>query len=118
MQHRPGGRERSVPMSILLPLDDNGHPIHVLGFDYRGTQRLAVTRAASVRDPAPVPRDLQRVTPIAPGPRPLAPRTAPGPCRFAVGHETVTADPQASAFLYPGQYVDVPLRRGGRYVAF
>ena len=78
-------------MSILLPLDDNGHPIHVLGFDYRGTQRLAVTAAASVRNPAPVPADIQLVTLIA-----------TGPCRFEVGDQTVTADPQASAFLYPG----------------
>ena len=94
-------------MSILLPLDDNGHPIHVLGFDYRGTQRLAVTAAASVRNPTPVPADIQLVTLIA-----------TGPCRVEVGDQTVTADPQASAFLYPGQYVDVPLRRGERYVAF
>ena len=93
-------------MSILLPLDDNGHPIHVLGFDYRGTQRLAVT-AASVRNAAPIPADIRLVTLIA-----------TGPCRFELGDETVTADPDRSAFLYPGQYVDVPLHRGERYVAF
>ena len=38
-------------MSILLPVDDNGNPIHVLGFDYRGTQKLAVSAAASARIP-------------------------------------------------------------------
>jgi hypothetical protein len=94
-------------MSILLPLDDNGHPIHVLGFDYRGTQKLAVTAAASVRNAAPIASDIQLVTLIA-----------TGPCRFEVGDQTVTADAGASAFLFPGQYVDVPLRRGERYVAF
>ena len=29
-------------MSVLLPLDDDGNPISVLGFDYRGTQKVAV----------------------------------------------------------------------------
>src|SRR5919202_5524733 len=94
-------------MSILLPLDDNGHPIHVLGFDYRGTQRVAVTAAASSRNAAPIARDIQLVTLIA-----------TGFCRFELGDQTVTADKDRSAFLFPGQYVDVPLRRGERYVAF
>lgn len=94
-------------MSILLPLDDNGHPINVLGFDYRGTQKLAVGAAASVRNPTPVPGDIELVSLIA-----------TGPCRFEVGDSRVTADRDASPFLFPGQYVDVPLRRGERYVAF
>ena len=94
-------------MSLLLPVDDNGHPINVLGFDYRGTQKLSVTATESVRNPAPVARDIQLITLIA-----------TGPCRFEVGDQTVTADAGASAFLFPGQYVDVPLRRGERYVAF
>ena len=29
-------------MPVMFPLDDDGHPIPVLGFDYRGTQKLAV----------------------------------------------------------------------------
>lgn len=93
-------------MSVLLPLDDDGHPISVLGFDYRGTQKLAVG-AASVRNPAPVPGDVQFVSLIA-----------TGQCRFEIGDQTVTADPVQSPVLFPGQYLDVPLRRGERYVAF
>lgn len=93
-------------MSLLFPLDDNGHPIPVLGFDYRGTQKIVVT-ATSARNPEPVPPDIELVTIIA-----------TGACRFEVGDESVTADPVASPFLYPGIYVDVPLRRGERYIAF
>ncbi len=93
-------------MSLLFPLDDNGHPVPVLGFDYRGTRKLLVT-ATSTRNPDPIPDDIEIVTLIA-----------TGPCRFEVGDETVTADPLTSPFLYPGVYVDVPLRRGERYVAF
>jgi hypothetical protein len=94
-------------MSLLLPTDDNGNPISVLGFDYRGTQKLEVTPAVSVRNPVPVPSDIEIVTIIA---------TAP--CRFEVGDATVTADATNSPFLYPGQYLDIPLRRGERHVAF
>lgn len=93
-------------MTLLLPVDDNGNPIAVLGFDYRGTQRIAVG-ATSTRNAAPIPDDIEIVTVIA-----------TGPCRFEVGDSTVTADPVSSPFLYPGQYVDLPLRRGERHVAF
>lgn len=93
-------------MSVLLPLDDDGHPISVLGFDYRGTQRIAVG-AASVRNPVAVPRDVRIISLIA---------TAQ--CRFEIGDQTITADAASSPVLFPGQYVDVPLRRGERYVAF
>jgi hypothetical protein len=93
-------------MSLLFPLDDNGHPIPVLGFDYRGTQKIVVT-AVSTRNPQPIPADIELVTIIS-----------TGPCRFEVGDETVTADPGTSPFLYPGIYVDVPLRRGERHIAF
>lgn len=93
-------------MSLLFPLDDNGHPIPVIGFDYRGTQKIVVT-AVSTRNPQPIPSDIELVTIIA-----------TGPCRFEVGDATVTADPVSSPFLYPGIYVDVPLRRGERYIAF
>lgn len=93
-------------MAVLFPLDDDGHPIPVLGFDYRGTQKLAVT-ATSTRNPTPVPSDVRIISLIA-----------TDMCRFEVGDHTVTADPVASPVLFPGQYVDVPLRRGERYVAF
>ena len=93
-------------MSLLLPLDDNGHPIAVLGFHYRGTVKLSVTRT-SARNPAAVPADIDLVTLIA-----------TGPCRFEVGDAAVIADAATSPFLFPGQYVDVPLRSGSRFVAF
>ena len=93
-------------MAVLFPLDDDGHPIPVLGFDYRGTQKLAVG-AVSVRNASPIPADVQLVSLIA-----------TGQCRVEIGDATVTADPVASPVLFPGQYVDVPLRRGERYVAF
>jgi|DewCreStandDraft_4_1066084.scaffolds.fasta_scaffold00036_98 hypothetical protein len=93
-------------MSLLLPLDDNGNPIGILGFDYRGTQKLAVG-ASSVRNPVPIPSDIEIVT-----------LYATGPCRFELGDEGVTADPVSSPFLAPGHYLDIPLRRGERYVAF
>ncbi|MCB1883989.1 MAG: hypothetical protein KDG89_08345 [Geminicoccaceae bacterium] len=94
-------------MSMLLPLDDNGNPINVLGFDYRGTLRLSIGTAASVRNPTALPRDIEMVTLIA-----------TGPCRFEVGDAGVVADKEKSPFLYPGVYIDVPLRRGERHVAF
>jgi hypothetical protein len=93
-------------MSLLLPLDDNGNPIAILGFDYRGTQRVAVT-TESIRNAEPIPNDIEVVTVVA-----------TGPCRFEVGDGSVEADPATSPFLYPGHYVDIPLRRGERYLAF
>jgi len=93
-------------MSLLLPLDDNGHPMQVLGFDPGGTQKLTVGDS-SVRTPVALPDHVQVVTLIA-----------TGPCRFALGQAAVAADPATSPFLYPGIYVDVPLRRGERHVAF
>lgn len=93
-------------MAVLFPLDDDGHPIPVLGFDYRGTQKLAVG-AASVRNPRPVPSDVRIISLIA-----------TGLCRFEIGDQSVTADLVQSPVLFPGQYVDVPLRRGERYIAF
>ena len=93
-------------MSVLFPLDDDGHPIPVLGFDYRGTQKLAVG-AASVRNAAPVPRGR-------PDRQPGRDRPVPVRDRRPDGHRR----PGHSPVLFPGQYVDVPLRRGERYVAF
>ncbi len=93
-------------MSLLLPVDDNGNPMQVLGFDRQGTTKLAVADA-SVRTTQPLPASTQLITLIA-----------TGPCRFEVGDASVTADADASPFLYPGIYVDVPLRRDERHVAF
>ncbi|MFO1038791.1 MAG: hypothetical protein U1E45_18275 [Geminicoccaceae bacterium] len=93
-------------MSVLLPMDDNGHPITILGFDYRGTQKIVVG-TTSTRNEAPVASDIEVVTLLA-----------TGPCRFEIGDETVTADQESSPFLAPMQYLDVPLRRGEQYVAF
>ncbi|HMR29850.1 MAG TPA: hypothetical protein PKA13_23545 [Geminicoccaceae bacterium] len=93
-------------MSTLLPIDDNGNPISILGFDYRGTRKLAVG-SVSVRNATPIADDIEVVSLIA-----------TGFCRFEIGDATVTADASTSPFLYPGQYVDIPLRRGERYVAF
>lgn len=93
-------------MSLLLPLDDNGHPLQVLGFAPAGTQKLTVGDS-SVRTSIALPDHIQLITLIA-----------TGPCRFAVGRADVAADPTASPFLYPGIYVDVPLRRDERHVAF
>jgi hypothetical protein len=93
-------------MSTLLPIDDNGNPIPILGFDYRGTKKLSVG-AASTRNTQPIASDIEVVTLIA-----------TGRCRFEVGDATVTADAASSPFLFPGQYVDLPLRPGERYIAF
>lgn len=93
-------------MSTLLPIDDNGNPISILGFDYRGTRKLTVG-AASVRNATPIADDIEVVSIIA-----------TGFCRFEVGDAGVTADGQSSPFLYPGQYLDIPLRRGERFIAF
>jgi len=93
-------------MSVLLPLDDNGNPMNVLGFDYRGTKRVDVTSTSTV-NASPIASDIELVTIIA-----------TGPCRFEVGDASVTADNAGSPFLYPGVYVDVPIRHGERHIAF
>lgn len=93
-------------MSLLLPVDDNGNPLQVLGFAREGTVKLQVTDA-SVRTILPVDDEIQLVTLIA-----------TGPCRFAVGDSTATADAISSPYLHPGIYVDVPLRRGEDHIAF
>ena len=81
-------------MAVMFPLDDDGHPIPVLGFDYRGTQKLAVGDV-STRHAAPIPSDIEIVSLIA-----------TGMCRFEVGDAGVTADPAQSPVLFPGQYVE------------
>ena len=93
-------------MAGMFPLDDDGHPIPVLGFDYRGTQKLAVG-PTSARHATPIPTDIEIVSLIA-----------TGQCRFEVGDASVTADALLSPVLFPGQYVDVPLRHGERWIAF
>ena len=62
---------------------------------------------ASARHAAPIPSDIEIVSLIA-----------TGLCRFEVGDAAVTADPAQSPVLFPGQYVDVPLRHGERWIAF
>lgn len=93
-------------MSLLLPVDDNGNPMQVLGFDRGGTLKIGVT-GASTRNAAPLAANIQLVTLIA-----------TGPCRFEIGGGNVVADLATSPFLYPGIYVDVPLRRDERHIAF
>lgn len=93
-------------MSTLLPVDDNGHPIGILGFAPQGTVRLAVG-ATSVRNAVPIADEVAVVSLIA-----------TGPCRFEVGGAGVVADVATSPFLHPGQYVDLPLRHHQRHVAF
>lgn len=93
-------------MSLLLPLDDNGNPVSVLGFDYRGTRSVDVG-AVSNRNVIPIDGDIELVTLIA-----------TGACRFEVGDATITADRDTSPFLFPGVYIDVPLRPGETHVAF
>lgn len=93
-------------MSLLLPHDDNGNPIAALGFDYRGAQSIAVT-SLSRRNLAPMNTDIELVTIIA-----------TGACHFEVGDASVTAEIASSPFLYPGVYVDIPIRRGESHIAF
>ncbi len=93
-------------MALLLPLDDNGQPMQILGVRYRGCQRISLG-ATSARN----------TTPIAPGTR-VVTITATGNCRFEVGDATVTADANASAFLLANSYMDIPLTESERYVAF
>jgi hypothetical protein len=80
--------------------------MQVLGFEPGGTRKLAVT-GSSARTTTPLSDHVQLITLIA-----------TGPCRFEIGDAAVTAGLDASPFLYPGIYVDVPLRRGERHVAF
>jgi hypothetical protein len=93
-------------MDLLLPVDSNGNPIQVLGFEPLGTSKLTVASTA-IRTAQPLADATQLITLIA-----------TGPCRFEVGDAAVTADPDASPFLYPGIYVDVPLRLNERHVSF
>jgi hypothetical protein len=92
-------------MSLLLPVDSNGNPIQVLGFEPLGTTKLTVGNTA-VRTAQALPDSIQLITVIA-----------TGACRFEVGDASVMADPETSPFLYPGIYVDVPLRLGERHVS-
>ncbi|MEO1020420.1 MAG: hypothetical protein AAFY56_22425 [Pseudomonadota bacterium] len=93
-------------MSLLFPVDDNGNPISVLGFDYRGTQTINVTTTNSAVS-APIPDDIEIVTIIS-----------TDACRFEIGDATVDAVRGSSPVLYPGTYIDVPLRSGERHIAF
>ncbi len=93
-------------MSLLLPIDDNGNPLQVLGFVHEGTIKLQVADL-SVRALLPANKGIQLVTLIA-----------TGPCRFIIGDPTVVADLNTSPYLHPGIYVDVPLQRDDTHIAF
>ncbi|WP_027136297.1 hypothetical protein [Geminicoccus roseus] len=92
-------------MSTLLPLDDNGHPIAILGFVHHGTQKLEVASSASARSAA-LPEGVRVVSLIA-----------TGPVRFELGGASVTADPASSPYLHPGVYLDLPVGGAERHVA-
>lgn len=92
-------------MSTLLPLDDNGHPISVMGYLRRGTLKVAVG-AESMRTPTALPDHATVVSLIA-----------TGPVRFELGDATVTADATTSPYLHPGVYLDLPVSGAARYVA-
>ena len=93
-------------MALKLPLDDNGKPIQILGFRYRGCQKIALG-AASARNATPIDPETRVIT-IA----------ATGNCRFEVGDAAVTADANASPLLLANGTIDIPLADGERYVAF
>ena len=94
-------------MAVLFPLDDDGHPIPVLGFDYRGTQKLAVGAGLGAQRRRRSRRTCRSSASLPPG--------------YAGSRSATTASRptrRPSPILFPGQYLDVPLRRGERYVAF
>ena len=92
-------------MATLLPLDDNSHPIGILAFCPNGTQKLAVG-TTSVRSTA-LPQNVRVVTLFA-----------TGPCRFEVGGASVVASAADSPFIAAGYYLDLPLDKDERHVAF
>ncbi len=93
-------------MSLLFPVDDNGNPISILGFDYRGTQTINVSSTNSTLSQS-IPTDIEIVTIIA-----------TDACRFEIGDASVEAVRNTSPFLYPGTYIDVPLLPGERHISF
>lgn len=93
-------------MALLLPLDDNGQPMPILGFRFRGCQTIELGET-STRNTTPIAAETRVVT-IA----------ATANCRFEVGDETVTADAESSPFLLANSYVDIPLAPGERHIAF
>ena len=92
-------------MSFLLPHDDNGQPIGIMGFVANGTQKLAIG-TTSVRSEK-LPDDVHVVS-----------LYATAACRFEVGGAAVTADAATSPFIAPGYYLDLPVDKDERYVAF
>ena len=93
-------------MGLKLPLDDNGRAIPILGFRFRGCQKVALG-ATSARNATAIDADTRIVT-IA----------TTGNCRFEVGDAAVTADAGASPLLLANSYIDIPLTESERYVAF
>ena len=92
-------------MSTLLPLDDNGHPIGIMGFASNGTQKLNVG-TSSVRTTTPLPGHISVISLIA-----------TGAVRFEVGDAAVSASAQTSPYLHPGVYLDLPVSAHERHVA-
>jgi hypothetical protein len=93
-------------MALLLPQDDNGQPMPILGFRYRGCQKIPLG-ATSARNATAIAAETRVVT-----------ITATGNCRFEVGDATVTADVNASPLLLANSYIDIPLTEDERYIAF
>ena len=94
-------------MALLLPLDDDGRPMPILGFRFRGCQKIPLT-SSSTRNATAIDPETRVVT-IA----------ATGNCRFEVGDATVTADPDMSPVLLANSYADIPLTiEAERYIAF
>jgi hypothetical protein len=93
-------------MALLLPLDDDGRPMPILGFRFRGCQKIPLTGTSA-----------RNATPIDPATRVVTIATT-GNCRFEVGDAGVTADAVQSAFLLANSYVDIPLTPTERHVAF
>jgi hypothetical protein len=91
-------------MSTLLPLDDNGNPIAILGFVRRGTQKISVGTGSVAS--AALPAGIAVISLIA-----------TGPVRFELGGADVTADAATSPYLHPGVYLDLPVSAQQRHVA-
>ena len=91
-------------MSTLQPLDDNGHPISIMGYVPNGTVKLAIgTSSARVAV-------AERVEVIS--------VFATAACRFEIGGADVVASAATSPYLHPGVYLDLPLPSTARHVAF
>jgi hypothetical protein len=96
-------KERAM---ITLPIDDNGNPIHIMGYAPHGTQTLAIRCGGCHATSAAIAHDIEWVTLIS-----------TGKVRFEVGGQDVLAD-MSSPVLFSGIYIDVPLKRADRFFSF